>query len=251
MPVFLLTPLILALVLLVCMEAGFRLRHKQSEPPSGLGVIEGAIFGLLGLLLAFAFSGADSRFEARRQLVVQETNAISSAWEHLDLLPPATQPEIRADFRSYVDARLSFYEDLRSNWSKIRADVARSNALQKKIWLESIEAAQQSPSPALMPMVISSIDSMISVTSTRGTGLQSQPPLPIFLPLFVLALVSSVIAGYGMGEPVKRPWLHMLVFVVALTITIYTVIDLEFPRYGVIRVDNYDRMIVNQRSSMN
>ena len=65
----------------------------------GTGPAEAAVFGLLGLLLAFTFSGAASRFEARRHLITEEANAIGTAYLRIDLLPRDTQPEMRQLFR--------------------------------------------------------------------------------------------------------------------------------------------------------
>ena len=76
---------------------------------AGAGVVDGAVFGLLGLLVAFTFSGAATRFDARRQLVVEEANAIGAAYLRLDVLPAAAQPALRARFREYLDSRLAAY----------------------------------------------------------------------------------------------------------------------------------------------
>jgi hypothetical protein len=253
MTVFVVITLFLMALLLASIETGrrIRLRHKDQEASSGLGVIDGAVFGLLGLLLAFAFSGADSRFEARRQLIVQETNAIGTAWLRVDLLPVAAQSQLRQDYRQYVDDRIGFYRDLTDDPIKAKADFANSNALQTKIWSESIAAARQDPSPATLSLVLSSLNDMIDITTTRAVALDTHPPLPIYILLFVLALASSLIAGFGMGEQRRRPWLHTVVYAVALTVTIYTILDLEFPRVGIIRIDRYDKALINQRNSMN
>jgi hypothetical protein len=247
---------IVIVALLACMEIGrrLRLRHhaeKEGDEESGIGVVDGAIFGLLGLLLAFAFSGADSRFEARRQLIVTETNAIGTAWLRIDLLPADAQPQIRADFRHYVDLRLAFYGDLSKNWDTARADLAASNAMQERIWTESVAAAKQAPSPAVMTLVVSSLNDMIDITTTRSVALITHPPVMIYALLLILALAGSLLAGYGMGNRARRPWLHTLVFALTLTITLYTIADLEFPRVGLVRVDRYDTALVNQRNSMN
>ncbi len=63
------------------LEVGYRIgcNNSKKNPElgfEGTGAMEAAIFSLVGLLLAFSFSGASSRFEARRQLIVQEANAI-------------------------------------------------------------------------------------------------------------------------------------------------------------------------------
>src|SRR5512147_2359963 len=87
---------------------GQRRQGKDEEGArAGLGAVEGAVFALLGLLIAFTFSGAASRFDARRDLIVTEANAIGTAWLRLDLLSPGAQSELRDLFRKYLDLRLA------------------------------------------------------------------------------------------------------------------------------------------------
>jgi hypothetical protein len=252
MPIFLATALFLVGMVMACIEVGRRIRlwRGEQKPSSGVGVIDGAVFGLMGLLLAFSFSGAVSRFDARRELILHETNAIGTAWLRVDLLPESAQPEIRSDFKSYVDARLGFYEDLVTDRAKALRELARSQELQKKLWANSVAAAKQSGSPAIITMVLSSLNEMFDITTTRYVALLTHPPLAIYFTLILLALASSLIAGHGMGDTGKRPWLHTLVYAAALTITVYTIIDLEFPRLGIIRVDRYDQVLIDQRKSM-
>src|SRR5271165_7389931 len=93
---------VLLLGMLGCLELGRMLsrRVKISEGAKpGLGIIEGAMFALLGLLVAFTFSGAATRFEGRRHLIVEEANDIGTAYLRIDLLPTDAQPEIRDLFR--------------------------------------------------------------------------------------------------------------------------------------------------------
>jgi hypothetical protein len=253
MLIFLFISLFIVGLLIASIELGrrIRLRGREEKSSSGLGVIDGAVFGLMGLLLGFSFSGGVSRFDARRQLIVQETNAIGTAWLRVDLLPEAAQPQIRDDFRAYLDARLAFYKNLGPDRAKALDELALSEKLQKKIWIESVAAAKQTSSPAVLTLVVGSLNEMIDITTTRLVALQTHPPMPIYVTLVLLALGSSLIAGFGMGDTGKRQWLHTLVYAAALTLTVYTIIDLEFPRVGIIRIDRYDQALVNQRNSMN
>ena len=73
----------------------------------GVTVIEGAVYALTGLLIAFTFSGAAQRFDQRRALVVQETNDVGTAWLRVDTLPPETQEPVRVLFRAYLDSRIA------------------------------------------------------------------------------------------------------------------------------------------------
>ena len=123
------------LVTLGCLEAGIRIgRRALSGPdahrPAGLGTVETVAFGVLGLLLAFTFSGASSRFDARRALVVEEANDIGTAWLRLDLLPAASQPPLRDAFRRYTDSRILMYQkvaDLDFDGARDRVRPGRSN----------------------------------------------------------------------------------------------------------------------------
>src|SRR5271154_7259220 len=113
---------------LACLEIGWTVRHKRrhEESPdadSGLGAIDGAVYGLMGLLIAFTFTGAAARFEVRRELITKEANAIGTAWLRLDLLPAAAQPPIRAEFRDYLDSRIKTYQlgqsgDIAGAWAE-------------------------------------------------------------------------------------------------------------------------------------
>ena len=114
-----------------------------------------------------------------------------------------------------------------------------------------IPAAKQTSSPAVLTLVAGSLNEMIDITTTRSVALQTHPPLPIYVALVLLAMASCLIAGFGMGDTDKRPWLHTAVFAVALFLTVYMIIDLEFPRFGIIRVDRYDQALIDQRNSMN
>jgi hypothetical protein len=252
-PIFIFTALFLVGLVMASIELGRRIRARSSnqKTSSGLSVIDGAVFGLMGLLLAFSFSGGVSRFDTRRELIVHETNAIGTAYLRIDLLPEAAQPQIRDDFRAYLDARLTFYSNLSVDRAKAFDELAASDKLQRKIWNESLAAAKQTGSPAVLSLVVSSLNEMFDITTTRAVALQTHPPLPIYITLILLALASSLVAGFGMGDTGKRPWLHTLVYAAALTLTVYTIIDLEFPRFGIIRVDRYDQALVNLRSSMN
>src|ERR1700729_4232204 len=107
-------------------------------------------------MISFSFSGAVSRFDARRELIVQETNAIGTAWLRVDLLPEAAQPQIRDDFRSYLDARLAFYKNLGADRAKAADELTLSEKLQNQIWKKSVAAAKQTSSPAVLTLVVGS-----------------------------------------------------------------------------------------------
>ena len=105
------------------------------------------VFGLLGLLIAFTFSGAATRFDDRRHLVRQEANIIGTAWLRLDLLPDTPRENLRNLFRRYLDSRLETYDRL-PDLDAFRAGLARSGQLQNEIWSKAVAACRESGSTA-------------------------------------------------------------------------------------------------------
>lgn len=224
-----------------------RLAAEGEGARTGLGAIDGAVFGLMGLLVAFAFHGAASRFDARRELVVREANDIGTAYLRLDLLPPAAQPKLRELFRQYVDARLEVYRRL-PDAAAAREALGRAQELQGEIWTGAVEGARESNQATML--LLPALNSMIDITTSRTVAIQTHPPLLVFGMLGFLAVACSVLAGYAMAGAPSRSLLHVLGFVSILTLTVYVILDYEFPRSGLIRIDSYDHLLVDLRQSM-
>jgi hypothetical protein len=239
--------------LILCMEAGRRweLRQLQRDPEgarTGTGAVEGAVFALLGLLIAFTFSGAATRFDMRRQLIVQEANAIGTAWLRIDVLPAQTQPALRELFRQYVDSRLAAYR-LLPDMEAARAELDRSVEIQGRIWQGSVAAASASPTPAAMTVMVPALNEMIDIVTTRTATSHMHPPLAIYGLLFVLALLSALFAGSAMAGNARRSTLHVVGFAVIMALSVYLILDLEYPRFGWVRVDAADQLLVDVRAS--
>lgn len=243
----------LFVAMLLALELGRRIgaRRLAALPPGTsweIGTLDGAVFALLGLLIAFTFSGAVTRFEARRHLVVEETNAIGTAYLRLDLLPVAAQPALRDAFRRYLDARLEVYRVL-PDLVAARQALARSVEIQGEIWRDAVAACTAAPTSSPTILLLPALNAMIDITTTRTMATQNHPPMVIFAMLFGLALASALLAGHGMaGRP--RSWVHFIGFAAAIAIAAFVTLDIEFPRLGVIRVDAFDRALIELRTSM-
>jgi hypothetical protein len=243
----------LFLGIILFLEVGRRLgrRHQGKEEQDarpGLGAVEGAVFALLGLLIAFTFSGAASRFDARKHLIVDEANAIGTAWLRLDLLPVTAQPELHGLFQRYLDARLAVYQSL-PDLEAARADLNKAKALQDEIWGHAVAACQQSATPVAAQM-IPALNEMFDIATTRTATAYMHPPLIVFIMLGVLALMGSLLAGHAMAASRSHNWIHMLGFALIMAATVYVILDMEFPRLGLIRVDAADRVLLELRESM-
>lgn len=242
-------------LILVALEVGRRvgLRRRASDPDgggAGAGAVDGAIFGLMGLLIAFTFSGAASRFEKRRDLTVEEANIIGTTYLRLDLLPVSEQPALRDAFRRYVDARLAIYNAF-PDVQLARIRLKEADAIQGEIWSKTVAATRvPGMAPPSISLVISSLNEMIDISMVRTVAMQTHLPPLLLGMLILMVLAGSVLAGFGMSGR-KRSLLHMIGFAFLITIAIYVILDLEYPRVGLIRIDAIDRVLVDVRNSMN
>jgi hypothetical protein len=244
----------LFLGMLFILEAGRRMairaRAKGSgEEPAGVAAVEGAVFALFGLLVAFTFSGSIERFDKHRELIAEETNAIGTAYLRLDLLPKSAQPAVRELFGKYLDDRLEVYRKL-PDIEAAKAALTTSNQLQDEIWIQAVNASRLPDShPDTARLLLPSLNAMIDITTTREMAANLHPPAIIFILLFALSLACSLLAGYGMAAS-PRSWPHILGFTAVTVITVFVILDIEYPRQGLFRADAYDQVLIDLRESM-
>lgn len=241
--------------ILLLWEAGRRiaLARRSSDPDAekeGFGAVEGAVFGLMGLILAFSFSGAMTRWDERRSLVVEEANDIGTAWLRIDALPASAQPEMRELFRRYLDARIATYKAI-PDMDAVRAQLARGSALQSDIWRRAIAVCLTPEGERARLLLLPALNAMIDITTTRTMAAQLHPPRVVFVMLFGMALAASPLAGYGMTGGKLRSRFHMLGFALVMAIAVFVILDIEYPRLGWIRIDAFDQALVDLRESMN
>ena len=240
--------------MLTLLEAGRRFglirRSRESEGErSNLGPVEGAVFALFGLLMAFTFSGAASRFNEKRMLIAEEANTIETAYLRLQLVPESAT-KIQDLLRQYVDSRLKTYR-LLPDMKAASLEMVNSKKLQEKIWTESVAATRvKSAHPAAAWVLLPALNSMIDITTTRTMALQVHPPRIIFALLFALGLICSLLAGYRMSAGKHRSWLHILGFTVITVIVVYVILDAEYPRAGLIQLESADQVLVDVRAAM-
>ena len=224
-----------------------QMRTDTEGTHSGTGVIESAVFGLLALLVGFTFLGAAERFDHRRDLVVDEANKIGTAYLRLDMLGGAERASIQEAFRTYLDSRLDFYRNLTDETTAVQ-NLQETQALQLKIWQDVVAASKTNPDASRL--ILPALNEMIDITTTRTMAMRMHPPMIIFVMLFGIALASALFAGHGMAKARKRNWLHIGGFAAVMAISIYVILDMEYPRQGLIRVDEFDQALVEVRQSM-
>ena len=240
--------------ILLCLNVGFRWGRRRAsrdreDAHEGIGTIEAAIFALLGLLLGFSFAGATSRFDARQQLVVEEANAISTAYLRLDLLPQAEQPELRTLFRQYVESRLLAYKNI-GDQEAIDRELTHGAQIQMQIWQAGLTAASHDMSREALRLLVPALNEMMDVTTARAVALHTYLPPLIFLLLVSVALLSGLLAGYAMARRKHRSGMHMFLYAGVVALTVYAVLDLDQPRSGLIRLTAADHSLEQLRESI-
>jgi hypothetical protein len=235
--------------LIVCLEVGYRLGSRRvkivANAFEGFGAIEGAVFGIFGLLLSLSFFGAASRLDARRQLIVTEANAIASAYMRVDLLPNADQPEVRRLFREYLDERIRISES--SDEVQALAQISKAAKLQQAIWAYAISATKAG-APGT-PLLLPALNQMSEIASAKAISVQTHLPALVFYFLLAAALLSGLVAGFGMARG-HRNWLSILAYAAIITLTMYVMIDMEYPRAGLIRIGAADLALTTLRDSI-
>lgn len=236
-------------LVLLAMQLGKRLGQNADETSrSGTAAIEASVFALLGLLVAFTFSGAAQRMAERRTILVQEVNDIGTAWLRIDLLNAADQPALRDLFRRYVDERINYYGHV-ADLDGRDAIAARVGAIQKEIWTASMRASSNTP-PPFAASYVAAVNDMFDISTTQTVAQKIHPPAMAYVFLCALALIGAGLIGFNLAASKRSPLLHQAVYAAVMTAALYIIVDFEFPRIGTIRIDQSDALLIAQRQSM-
>jgi len=228
--------------------AAWRSRLRDDASAVGTSAVDAAVLGLLGLLVAFWFSSAGTRLDMRRGMIVEEANAIGTAWLRLDLLPADTQPAVREEFRTYLDVRLAQTPGA-THAESDAALAARLATAQDSIWRQAVAAAPRCLSPHAAVLLLDALNAMFDAGTRHRAAFNAHTPVAILILLLLVAIFAAVLAGHDMVGQGRFNWLHIIVFASVVSLTIWVIYDLEMPRYGLIRVDNYDQTLRDLRAT--
>lgn len=239
----------MSLLSIVCYRFGRRRLKEGNAEPEVSGAIIGAVFALLGLLVAFTFSGAYSRFDTRRQLIVHEANAIGTAYLRLDLLPASAQPILRKKLREYAASRAALFEEL-ADVQSAKSELARTVALEHEIWSQAVSASAIPEYQSARLLLLPALNEMIDLVTTRTVAIHTHPPLPVFGMLFALALACAGLTGYRACASEYPGHLYNFMLAAITACVLYLILDIEYPRYGLIRLDAANNVLVDLVKTM-
>jgi hypothetical protein len=227
----------LAATLLLAKWAGARVRggHKGEEAAkieaSALDYLLSAAVGLMALLIAFTFSFASERFANRRELGIDEANAVSTAYLRYQVLNEPHRTRLSGLMVRYIDAREAF-NSAGEDDAKVAVADRETDALQRRIWDELADAIRTSPGPTCTPL-LQATNQMFDLAGSRRAALDFRVPQAVLWALIIYATIASGVMGYTM--PRERPLIVVSTIVVLLvTLAISLIVDIDRPRGGAV-----------------
>jgi hypothetical protein len=233
----------LFLLLCVTAEAGFRLQQRldrrspaREDKGGGAGHILGVSLGLMSLLLSFSFSIAIQRHDTRSRLVLEEANAIGTAYQRADVLAEPLRDALIGPLRDYTQVRIAFYE-AGDDEAKLANVEQRTGALQSQLWATTGQAVRTLPSTDLPALLMEAMNHMFDQASARKTAFASHIPVAVLFGLTILLLASAVMLGAVLGEDRRRHPLLALMLLALLSSTMTLIIDIDRPRQRHVRIN--------------
>ncbi len=243
----------LFVAMLVLLELGRRLGHRQfvkfgKESRSGVGVVDGTVFGLLSLLIGFNFAGAAGRYDQRRDLIGTEASALTTAWDQIDLLPAALQPAVRDAFRLYVDTVLTYAH--RTNLAHPTQQPDPVVRAREQLWQRSVAAVVTPDGDRARMLLIPALNQSFDAVEAEYIARQIHPPSIIFVMLGVTALAAAVFAGFALAAANRRNWIYSVGIAAAVSVAVFVIIELEYPRAGLVQLSTMDQALLEMRESL-
>jgi membrane protein YdbS with pleckstrin-like domain len=224
-------------VSLAVFEVGFRIgrwwqERTPDEKEGATGMLVGSLLAMLAFLLAVTMSMASSRFDTRRDLVLQEADAIGTTFLRAGYLPEPYRSDIRDRLRAYVPLRIRT-----ADTDQLAADNVRSIEIQGALWAQAEELARRAPESDVLAIFIESLNDMIDLSNDRWVaGVYARVPETVVILLVVGGALTLGMVGYNAGLHRRRSFASALVLVLVIGAVVTLIIDLDRPRDGFLTV---------------
>lgn len=240
--------------MLLLLEAGRRLGLREAakhggNARSGVGIVDGVVYGLLGLLIGFTFSGAADRFDKRRERIGDEVRAIGIGWEAIDVLPRESQPPVRTGFKRYIDALYAADTTEVEPTDKF-LDAANVAEARHGVWTQAVAAVTVPSGESARLVLLPALKEMFVAVERERLGRRIHPPAIVYVMLGLTALAAALLGGYAFASTATRNWTYMIGVAAAVSISTYVIVDLEYPRIGLVRVDPLEQVLADLHANL-
>jgi hypothetical protein len=235
---------------LVAEESGFRAKWRMgsdsdSIEKTDIALILGAVLTLLSLLLGFTYAMSEGRYETRRQLVVEEANAIGTTYLRAKALPEPRSSEIQKLLRQYTALRGEIAAMADGTPEKIREVDTRSKQLHSLLWEQAAALARESPNP-IISIFLQTLNEMIDLHSKRLAAFRNRVPFSIYLVLFVVSIITLWLVGYYFGKRRQRARTLTTMVVLLVALVMWLIMDLDQPTRGTIKASQQSLIELHQ-----
>lgn len=247
---YLLFTLVLIVILPMASELGYKLgRRKRASgdetAKSHATTWQAAVLALAGLLIGFTFAMAAAKYDARKQIMIDESNAIGTTILRTRVLDEPQGEELRGLLRQYVDARLALV-DAGADRRQIDESLRASDRLEERIWSRVAAAGHAEPHSIPTGLLMQSANEMIDVAAKHLFSLENPVPPTVFLVVILVSAIAMVSIGYTCGLSGTRLAFGMLVMPLLLASVIALVFDIAHPRLGIVRVHHQSLLRLKQ-----
>jgi hypothetical protein len=251
---FALSSVLLAVVLLTVIVGaagggllvGRSLRESRESVSESFGVLQAALLGFMGLILAFGLSLAVGRYETRRGEVVNDANAIGTTYLRAQTLSEPMRSRSLILIVRYTDVELHLSHVVPGS-AAANQTVAEGSALQRQLWSLSAQAVQQQPVATAPRLYEDSLNAMIDEQTVRVAGLSNRVPTEVLLLEIIGAAIALALLGLHVGV-LGRGMVAVLLAAAMVSMLLYVTFDLDRPTRGLIQVP--DTPIAQLRASM-
>jgi hypothetical protein len=224
---------------------GSRTRSADESFDRQIGLVRTSTAALVAFLIAFAFSGAASRFIDRLDIIVKEANALGTAYLRADAIAEPQRGELKAALKAYTTDRVMLLS--REKRDQIEPLLAKVNGLHERMWRAAIAATKDNA--PLMMVVLPPINEVIDFHATHLAMARRHLPNPIMAVLLGAAAIGVGMIGFGNGRLGRRFSVLDSVYGIVLAVALWITIDLDYPGIGIIGVSNL--VVVETLATMN
>lgn len=237
--------------MLLCIWLGhkvgkYRISKISREDKPNIQSVVAAVYGLSALMLAFTFGQSASRFDGRRKIILEESNALGTAILRSDLYPISERDAFRKDFLNYLEARIEYFK-VGHNIDLIEAALEKSDSIGDLLWERASNLSHDLNNRVASEQMIPALNELFDIGNSRKVGEIAHVPESIVIMMMALSLCSALTAGYASADKKKLDWIIVSGFCILTCLVVFFILDLDRPRRGLIRTNTTAKNIEELR----